>query len=81
MGFNIQYNSIHKKYFKSSIRSFNYRFIFVPLPTSDKFNTDNRCVFCIKYRDSLKHISIECNIIKDLLYNQKLIHNLNIITI
>ncbi len=43
------YSSIHKKYFKSSIRSFNYRFIFDALPTTDKFNTDNLCFFCNKY--------------------------------
>ena len=50
----------------SNLRSFNYKFLFDSLPTSDKFKNKNTCYFCTKEMENLKHIYQDCESIKNL---------------
>jgi hypothetical protein len=62
------YKNIHNKSINSTIRSFNYRFLFDALPTADKFGyNQSSCCFCNNTVESLKHIYTECLIIKQLI--------------
>jgi hypothetical protein len=60
------YKNIHNKKLDSNLRSFNYKFLFDSLPTSDKYKNKIKCCFCKKEVEKLNHIYQDCEIIKNL---------------
>jgi hypothetical protein len=62
------YRNIHLKTISTKIKSFNYRFMYLALPTADRFNLkQQQCFVCKSEVETIKHIYLNCSVINGML--------------